>query len=95
MDAPRFDRLTRRLAGHRLSRRAALRAGAGGLAAAALVSARGGAAQGTPPAGGAIAADNATLFVQTAAGGTFVPNPQAGTAATPGGAAGTSTAAQH
>jgi hypothetical protein len=39
-------------------------------------------AQGTPTAGVALAADNATLFVQTAAGGTFLPN----TLATPDGA---------
>jgi hypothetical protein len=95
MDAPLFDRLVRRLATRNLSRRAALRASAGGLAAAALAAAQGAAAQGTPSAGGgAEAENNASLFVQTAAAGSFVPNPQAAMAATPG-ASGTPTAARH
>lgn len=90
MDARRFDRLSTSLARAALSRRTAFR----GLAAAA-VAVLGGAlgrgatvAQGTPAAGpGQLAADNSTLFVQTAIGGTFHPNPQAGQPlATPAGA---------
>lgn len=82
MDAARFDRLTRWLATHRLSRRAAVRASAVALAGLTSGSRALAAAPATPPSpapAGGMAANNATYFVQTATGGTFRPNPQAGT----------------
>jgi len=83
MDPTTFDRLARLLAARR-SRRAALRAGGAGLAAA--LAARRALAQGTPAAGGALAANNATLFVQTASGGSLPPHPMAGAPPLTGGA---------
>lgn len=75
MDQHRFDSLVRSL-GTRRSRRSALQAGAAALAGTAFAA---GAvnAQGTPTAGEEAAADDATLFVQTASGGTFLPNTMA------------------
>lgn len=100
MDATRFDRLAKRFARRRLSRRAVLRSSGAGLAAAALGVVDRAAAQdatapassGTPGTTAGLAANNATLFVQTATAGTFQPNPQAA-AETPGAAAGTPVAA--
>ena len=92
MDGDRFDRITRMLADRRLSRRDAVRAGGAGAVAAVAVGRLGrAAAQDTTPA-----TRNATpsapapgfgqefLFVQTAAAGTLVPNPAAGTATADG-----------
>ncbi len=93
MDPRRFDALAKRLAARRLSRRAVTK---GGVASwvAALAGAGAARAQDATPGGGGgtdavVAEDNATLFVQTAAAGSFRPNPMAGPAATPGGPAGT------
>ena len=88
-----FDALTRRVAAAHMSRRSALRQlGAGGLAAGLLGGAsfapRLAGAQATPPAEPAepvagLAANNATLFVQTMASGVLEANPAAtGDAAT-------------
>lgn len=84
MESARFDRLVRRLAHRPLSRRAALQAGAAGLALTAFPALTA-AAQGTPAVSTAaaaaqragLAANNSTLFVQTATSGTFGPNPRA------------------
>lgn len=108
MNGSGFDQMVQRLAAHRLSRRAALRATPGALAATAFgmattaVSAQGTpsgevAGQATPEAGGSkLADDNSTLFVQTAGSGTFKPNPKAGTAAgSVRTASGTPTTATH
>jgi len=100
MEANRFDQISKRFA-RRLSRRRALQQlGASGLAAgllaAAALPAGATATQGTPAAtavADALAANNATSFVQTATGGSFRPNPLAGTAASSG--PGTPAAAQH
>jgi len=73
MDSTRFDRLARAFAQNRLNRRAVLAGGSLG-AVGALVGSVAARAQGTPTAGIEMAQDNATLFVQTAAGGTFLPN---------------------
>jgi hypothetical protein len=84
MDSIRFDRLARALAHNRLDRRAVLTGGSLGVAGA-LVGSVAARAQGTPTAGNdmsAVAEDNATLFVQTAAGGTFLPNTPASPAST-------------
>ena len=80
MDPARFDCLARSFAHARLNRRTVLTGSSLGLAGmvAGALTVR---AQGTPTAGEALAADDATLFVQTAAGGTFLPN----TLATPDG----------
>ena len=95
MDPRRFDRLVRRFAARRHSRRDVLAAGGAGLVATVLGAAGLAEAQeATPPTGpgaAGLAEDNATLFVQTAASGSFRPNP--GAAAAPPGAAGTPTAA--
>lgn len=84
MDPARFDRLAISLASHPVTRRRMLAAGAGLLGGLVSV-VRGTHAQGaTPTASPAasvppkLAANNGTLFVQTAAGGTFAPNPVAG-----------------
>jgi hypothetical protein len=79
MDSARFDRLSRAVAQNRLDRRAVL-AGSSLGAVGALLGSVAARAQGTPTAGSELAQDNATLFVQTAAGGTFLPN----TLASPG-----------
>ena len=79
MDPARFDHFARTLASRRLSRRHALTGGSLGLASMLAGSAVA-SAQGTPTAGEELMADDATLFVQTAAGGTFLPN----TLASPG-----------
>jgi hypothetical protein len=76
MDSTRFDRLARAMAHNRLDRRALLASGSLG-AVGALVGSVATRAQGTPTTDEASAEDNATLFVQTAAGGTFLPNTQA------------------
>jgi hypothetical protein len=73
MDSTRFDRLARAFAHHRLSRRTVLAGSSLGVATT-LGGAIATRAQGTPTAGDELASDNATLFVQTAAGGTFLPN---------------------
>jgi hypothetical protein len=73
MDPAGFDRFTRSFANTRLSRRAALQGGSAGMSGL-LFGSVAAVAQGTPTAGEAMAADNATLFVQTAAAGTFLPN---------------------
>lgn len=95
MEGSRFDRLAKRLAKRHLSRRAALQAGAAGLAVTALRTATS-AAQGTPAPPGTpmseLAADNGSLFVQTATTGSLTPNPAA--RATPA-AGGTPVAAQQ
>ena len=78
MDSARFDQLARAFAQARQTRRSVLAGGSLGLASA-LVGSVAARAQGTPST-----ADEpgATLFVQTAAGGTFLPNtiasPEAG-----------------
>jgi hypothetical protein len=87
MDATRFDRLARALAGRRLSRRAALRATSAGAAVALAARGRGALAQEATPTAGGVAEDDASLFVQTAASGTFAPNPAAGAGGTPAAAA--------
>lgn len=92
MDPSRFDHVARHLGGRRPSRRAALRGAAvaaAGLAAAAAVPVG---AQEATPATDSLAEDNSTLFVQTAASGSFVANPGSGTpeadgTPTPGGGA--------
>ncbi len=95
MESTRFDRFAMRLAKKRVSRRTALRSGLLGSVASALsvIAARAQATPAasnaaTPAASGMVAADNSTLFVQTATGGIFRPNPEAGAtpvpAATPG-----------
>jgi hypothetical protein len=76
MDPARFDRFTRGFARTRLTRRAALHGGSVGVAGF-LVGSVAASAQGTPTAGEEMAADASTLFVQTAAGGTFLPNSMA------------------
>lgn len=73
MDSTRFDHLARALAQNRLNRRAVLTGGSLG-AVSALVGSVAARAQGTPTADENMAEDNATLFVQTAARGTFLPN---------------------
>lgn len=82
MDPARFDRLTRRLATQALTRRRAFTAGAAALAGLTGLD-RGTRAQdaspvATPAGAGALAPHASTLFVQTATGGTFLPNPLAG-----------------
>jgi len=89
MDGRRIEALCKRLAAPR-SRRQALRAGLLGAAATALAR-LGAAAQATPQARNAVAANNSTLFVQTATGGALRPNP----AAAPSSPAGTPTTARH
>jgi hypothetical protein len=84
MDAHRFDRFARALAG-RLSRRTALTAGGGGLAAALLAAGRSsGTAQEATPDASPVASPAASpaagagpefLFVQTFAEGTWTPKP--------------------
>lgn len=76
MDPMRFDRITRTFARRRMHRRSFLHGGSAAVAGLALgsVTAR---AQGTPVSGERLAEDGATLFVQTAAGGTFLPNSMA------------------
>lgn len=81
MDSARFDRLTVALASRPVTRRRALAAGTTLLSGLAS-SLRGGRAQPatpsttpTAPATAGLAANNASLFVQTATGGTFQPNP--------------------
>jgi len=74
MDNARFDRLTRDLSQSRLSRRLALTGGSLGLAGA-LFGRAATRAQGTPSAEPNPATSPMALFVQTAAGGTFLPNP--------------------
>jgi hypothetical protein len=94
MDPRRFDRLARRVAARRLSRRTTLTASGGGVAAA-LLGAFGGrraltasqdATPGTSPIASPVASPGATLvgdggpeflFVQTFAGGTWAPKPDA------------------
>jgi hypothetical protein len=89
MNENRFDGIAKLLAKRRLSRRSAMRAAGVTAGAAALGRTALAAAQDATPAAGAagLAEDKATLFVQTAAGGTFVRNPNAGkplaTAASP------------
>jgi hypothetical protein len=81
MDPTQFDRLSRWVANRPLTRRRTLAAASSALAG--LVGTRSGTrAQATPTAtpsatGTGLAANNSTLFVQTATGGTFRPNPQA------------------
>lgn len=101
MDSHRFDAFTKWVAQTRLSRRTALRQlGWGGMAAGlfgAMAAPMRASAQATPAAtptagaAGELAANNATLFVQTAASGTFGPNPAA--TGTPPAATGTDTSA--
>src|SRR5689334_17145684 len=85
MATHRFDALAKALGRRTTRRRTILGLGGGGAAAVALAALPGApatSAQGTPTAGagtGGMAENNATLFVQTASGGTFAPNPQAGT----------------
>jgi hypothetical protein len=76
VDSTRFDRLARAFAHSKLTRRSAISGTALGVAGALTgsVVAR---AQGTPTPSDTLAADGSTLFVQTAAGGTFLPNPEA------------------
>jgi hypothetical protein len=89
-----IDALAQFVATHPLSRRRALSAGGLGLAAAALAWSGEAAAQGTPATPAApsapteVAANDATLFVQTASGGTLVANPTAASGATPAAASG-------
>ncbi len=76
MDSSRFDRIARAFAHSQLSRRSAISGaslGVAGALAGSVISR----AQGTPTASDPLAADNSTLFVQTAAGGTFLPNTEA------------------
>ena len=83
MDPVRFDRLTRRLATKALTRRRAVTAGAAVLAGLTGVDrdthAQDASPVATPVAGaGTTTKPISTLFVQTAAGGTFTVNPLAG-----------------
>ena len=82
MDAQRLDTLTRRLSA-RLSRRVALQGSGLGLAAglASASSLRAGAQDATPDP---LSDDASFLFVQSAASGTFAPNPAPGTPAVDG-----------
>src|SRR5690242_19124911 len=82
MDPTPFDRLTRWVATRPLTRRRTFAAAAGAALAALVGATTGTRAQATPtatPAAGAgtLAANNSTLFVQTASAGTFQPNPAA------------------
>lgn len=83
MHETRFDALAKSFS----SRRSALKGGAAGLGVAVLSGLRGrtGAAQeATPTATAGVVEEPTFLFVQTAASGTFVPNPGAGTPETDG-----------
>ncbi len=72
----RFDRIARAFEHSQLSRRSAISGaslGVAGALAGSVISR----AQGTPTATDSLAADNSILFVQTAAGGTFLPTTEA------------------
>lgn len=75
MRSDRFDQVTRRIAEHRLSRRATLQKGGTGLAAAAfgMAGIAGTAAQEATPATGAESEATMLLFTQTFEGGTWEP----------------------
>ena len=86
MDARRFDRLAKQFAQRRLSRRTALAAGGGGLAAALLAARSSGTAQdatpdsspgASPAASPAAGAGPELLFVQVFQAGTWTPMPDA------------------
>ena len=92
MNGSQFDRVARLFAERRLSRRAAL--AAGGLASLGFAGVSAQDATPATPVGSddGMAADGSVLFVQTASGGSFVPNPEIGTpevagTPTPGGGA--------